>query len=125
MSLAILVNDLHLKRVDNLSKRLVQAVVQAFFAVFVHQEADSSLVHAIDWFPGIHEIELGLEHETIASQSNDIFCLFGIALTISLDERGAGLPRHVSGICNEADSWSCHGSVTPQWRRWIDSSSMP
>src|SRR5690348_4422498 len=81
-------------------------------AVFVHQEADSAPVHAVDRLAGAHVAMQCLEHEAIAAKrDNDVGGLWrGVAVVLA--QALARLFGFGVGTCHEGDVLVARGGRT-------------
>ena len=68
-----------------------EALRQTVLGELVHQEADGSLVHAVDGFGGAHEAVLRLQHQPVAAERHDHVGLLRIDAAVALAEGGGGL----------------------------------
>ena len=88
---AVLVDRLHPQGMNHINLRPGEPFGQLFLTIFVHEEADSATVHAINGDVRVHVLMQRLKHEAIAAERDDDVGLFGRRVAVTCAQAGASL----------------------------------
>ncbi len=107
----------HVERADQAAARRREALGKIVLGIFVHQEADRALVHAVDRLAGTQEPVLRRQHEAVAAERDDHVGGFRRNDSVALGKQRQRLLRRGDFAGDESNCCPSNSLPPPSARR--------